>query len=506
MRRMCSRVRDAAGQVNLLLAAETPSGGAGAGGARAAADHRGERAPSVRQQATAAGRRRRRRAAAAAEPPRRRAGRRRLAALSIRAGQLDWRDATTSPQAALAARRLLLRRPGDRLAARGAGRLQGRRASLGAGEDQRQARVLRPGQRRRREGRGRARRRCRWSRRGPTCAACSAAARRRSSAPTSTLDWKRRRRRAAAARRRAGGSRSPSSLLGDAKAPELAAEQVELLDARIDTVARSAAIGSCALQAPRLRLERDADGRWNVATLASAVARLVAPRPPARARPRRVAQPAASAPARRRPASAARLGSSGDRQGPGRLHRPRLAVPAALDLPTSPLQAQGLALDGAAAAPFQSADAGRGAGGPERPGGRRRRRRQRRRARRAEGHRRRRAAERAARRSLLKDLPLHLLDPYLDDLAQPRRAEGADQLQGHARAGQRAAAGPRLALRGDATIDDFRASQPARRADGAAARPGDGPRSRRPARRCSTGSRCRCAASTSRSPRARGRA
>ena len=54
-------------------------------------------------------------------------------------------------------------------------------------------------------------------------------------------------------------------LLGDPKTPELAAEQIELLDARIDTVARSAAIGKLALQAPRLRLDRDAEGRWNAA-------------------------------------------------------------------------------------------------------------------------------------------------------------------------------------------------------------------------------------------------
>lgn len=54
-----------------------------------------------------------------------------------------------------------------------------------------------------------------------------------------------------------------SLLLGDARAPEIAAESVELLDAHIDTSTRIARVGKLALQAPRFRLERDAQGAWN---------------------------------------------------------------------------------------------------------------------------------------------------------------------------------------------------------------------------------------------------
>src|SRR5204863_494038 len=45
--------------------------------------------------------------------------------------------------------------------------------------------------------------------------------------------------------------------LGDAAAPEAAAESIEASDVRVDTGARTAAIGRLALRAPRLRVERD---------------------------------------------------------------------------------------------------------------------------------------------------------------------------------------------------------------------------------------------------------
>ena len=87
-------VRDGAGRVNLLLATEAPSGERERRRPAASADHCGER----RERRCGE----RRRDAAAAKTPAPRRGRRRVAALSVRAGRLDWRDATTSPSAALA--------------------------------------------------------------------------------------------------------------------------------------------------------------------------------------------------------------------------------------------------------------------------------------------------------------------------------------------------------------------------------------------------------------------
>src|ERR1019366_2593997 len=54
-----------------------------------------------------------------------------------------------------------------------------------------------------------------------------------------------------------------SLALGDAKAPEVSAEQIEMLAAQVDTAARSATIGRLALHAPRLRVDRDAGGHWS---------------------------------------------------------------------------------------------------------------------------------------------------------------------------------------------------------------------------------------------------
>ena len=58
---------------------------------------------------------------------------------------------------------------------------------------------------------------------------------------------------------------------------------------------------------------------------------------------------------------------------------------------------------------------------------------------------------------LLKDLPLHLLDPYLDDVLDIDVQKAQTSFKGELR-WSRAAAGMSLALRGDATVDDFRAS------------------------------------------------
>ena len=61
---------------------------------------------------------------------------------------------------------------------------------------------------------------------------------------------------------------------------------------------------------------------------------------------------------------------------------------------------------------------------------------------------------------LLKDLPLHLLDPYLDDLFDIDVQKAQTSFKGDVR-WARAGAGSSLAVRGDATIDDFRATNAA---------------------------------------------
>ena len=162
-----------------------------------------------------------------------------------------------------------------------------------------------------------------------------------------------------------GGSRSPGCCSAMPKTPELAAEQIELLDAQVDTVARSAAIGKLALQAPRLRLDRDTEGRWNVATWQGAVApaSIAASAPTA---PASVSRLRAAIAASRRGIGAAASASGrfrtlapeprhpGDRQGPGQLHRPSASpCPPRSTSTTSRCRLQGWALDGAAAMPFQ---------------------------------------------------------------------------------------------------------------------------------------------------------
>ena len=251
-------VRNAAGKVNLLLAAETPSGGAvpvarvplptTAASAASAA-----RPSSSRPASAASG------AAAVTPAPGWKAS---LAALSIRAGQLDWRDATTSPEAALAVQDfsfdaqaiawpleapVVFKGEGVVGAAKDQGKLvfsgQGNAAgaTVKVGLDDLPLVVARPY--------------LQGLLRPPLAGALSA---------DLTLDWKP---GDGAPQLRVDARRIAVAglLLGDPKTPELAAEQIELLDARVDTAARSAAIGKLALQAPRLRLDRDAEGRWNAA-------------------------------------------------------------------------------------------------------------------------------------------------------------------------------------------------------------------------------------------------
>lgn len=79
--------------------------------------------------------------------------------------------------------------------------------------------------------------------------------------------------------------------LGDARAPLVAAERVELTGARIDGAARRAELGRIALVAPAVALERDAAKRWSPTRWTVEAAASGAPSAPAAARP----APAASA-------------------------------------------------------------------------------------------------------------------------------------------------------------------------------------------------------------------
>ena len=138
-RRTWSAARNAAGHVNLLLAAEAPSGARDAGWRACRCRRRSGERRCERGQRRAAPRR-------AAAPLR--ALEASLAALSIHAGRLDWRDATTAPAAALGLDDFSFDGRGDRLAARWRRSPSRAQGSLGAGNDQRQAGVLGSGQRR----------------------------------------------------------------------------------------------------------------------------------------------------------------------------------------------------------------------------------------------------------------------------------------------------------------------------------------------------------------------
>jgi Domain of Unknown Function (DUF748) len=415
--------RDAAGRVNLLLAAETRPRAASAA-AR----------PPLPTTATSA--------AARAPAPAPAAWQASVAALSIRAGRLDWHDATTSPAAALALSdfafaaqaivwpldapvvfsgegvvgsadehgKLAFSGQGDAGAATvkvslGDLPIAALRPYLGA--------VLAP----------------------PLVGDLSAEL---------AIDWH--------------GASGPPRLaidaanvvlgklaLGDAKTPDIAAEAIELSDAHLDTAAQTASIGRLAVRAPHARVERDAARRW-------AFERYVAPA--------RAAAPAPTPPSRAASAPAApwRLAIGELAIERGRLSfSDQLAAPVALDLRDVAVQLRGWALDASSPAPFHVAArvtvpagpsgkaigsgvvgsidargelAGFAAGQP--------------------------VGGKAA--LLLKDLPLHLLDPYLDDVFNIDVQKAQTSFKGDVRWERRDNVFTRLSLRGDATVDDFRAT------------------------------------------------
>ena len=249
--------------------------------------------------------------------------------------------------------------------------------------------------------------------------------------------------------------------LGEPGAPDAAAELIEASDARIDTVARTVSIGRLALRAPRLRVERDASRRWGferwiaAAPTASAVAVVTPVAAPAAASSRHAdaASNAASSPWR--------LAVSELAIERGRIGVNDRAVPAlvAFDIFEIAVQLRGYALDTAAAAPFYASARVSVPAGPSGkavgsgvvgsidargelgafangvPG--------------------------AAHVALLaKDLPMHLIDPYFDDLFDIDVQKAQTSFKGDVR-WARGSAGSIVAVRGDATIDDFRATNSA---------------------------------------------
>ncbi len=441
--------RNAAGRVNLLLVAD---------------DAAGEAVPVARVPLpTSAASAAQTAASAAAPAPGAPHWKATLAALSIRAGQLDWRDATTAPAAALAlgdfsfdaeaiawpldapvvfkgAGVLGSDKEHGKLTFSGQGNAAG--AAVQVGLDTLPLAVLRP-----------------YLRsvltpdlNGSLSADLALEWRPAADGPQLKVDAKR---------------IAVAALgLGDAKSPEVAGELIELLDAHIDTAARAAAIGHLTLRAPSVRVERDAERRWSFerwtrSASAGVPAVLTAPAP---ASTPASAPPAASA----APRVAAKSGTGAWKLVLGEVNidkgRTRYAdraqrVPVAFDLSELALQVHGWALDAAPAAPFHlaarvavpagptgkavssgvvgSVDA-RGelhvfAGGVP-------------------------AAGKAT--ILLKDLPLHLLAPYFDDVVDIDVQKAQTGFKGDL-AWERSDAGAKVRVRGNATVDDFRASNAA---------------------------------------------
>ncbi|HEY2188148.1 MAG TPA: DUF748 domain-containing protein [Caldimonas sp.] len=444
-------VRDASGHVNLLLAGEGPGGkavpvarvplptssaGGAASGVAIASASSSPSPGSAPRAASAAGAA----SPAAAPSPWRLA----LAALSLRAGRLDWNDATTTPAAALALADVSLdaRSIGWPLAAPVVFHGEG---TLGAGDQ---------------------RGKLAFSGQGDTVGA-----KLQVSLATLPLAPFRPYLSTILALPLAGeldadvdvewhaGDGTPNVravanrlaltqlALGDAHAPEAAVERLELTDARIDTRARTLAVGKLAVQAPRLQVERDALRRW-------AFERWKTP-PGSNAATRSDAAAATSPGADNAAPWSVSLAEFAVERGRVGIADRANAVPIALDVLDLGVQLHGFAL-AAKSAPFHVSARVAVPAGPSGkavgsgvvgsvdvrgelqrivagvPG---------------EG--------RAT--LLLKDLPLHLLDRYLDDVLDIEVQKAQTSFRGDLR-WSRATAGMSLALRGDATVEDFRAT------------------------------------------------
>ncbi len=248
--------------------------------------------------------------------------------------------------------------------------------------------------------------------------------------------------------------------LGNAAAPEAAAELVEASDSRIDTVARTASVGRFAVSAPRLRLERDRDRRWNFARWAASAASVAAAAPGVSG-----ASGASGASGTSGAASAAALpwrfalGELAVGRGRVAIVDRGVAVPVALDILDLAVQLRGFALASAASAPFHAAAHVSVPAGPSGKatgndvvssidargelagftGG---------------------VPARVQAALVLKDLPLHLLDPYFDNVVDIDVQKAQTSFTGDV-SWSRGSGGSTLALHGNATVDDFRASNAA---------------------------------------------
>jgi uncharacterized protein involved in outer membrane biogenesis len=425
--------RDARGHVNLLLAAPASSASASASASVSAAASAAA-AASAFASASALAARVPMPTSAAASAAGASSWRLSVGALSLRAGRLDWRDATTAPAAALALADVafdatsiawpmaapvafsgagVLGTGSERgkLTFSGQGDTAGARVTVGL--DSLPIALLRPY--------------LQAVIAPPLAGALSADAELEWRAGADATSLK------VAARRIALAGFS----LGDAKAPEASAELIEAIDAHLDSGARNASLGRLLVRAPRLRVDRDPGRhwmfeRWPVASSAAASA----------APPWRLA-----------------LGALAIEHGRVGLTDRALATTVAFDLLDLGVQLRGWRLDGADAAPFRvtarvsvpagpsgqavgagvigsvdaSGEIGAFAAGV--PG-------------------------RARAALLLKDLPLHLLNPYFDDQFDIEVQKAQTSFKGDVRW---AAAGSDagLTLRGDAAVDDFRATNAA---------------------------------------------
>ena len=240
--------------------------------------------------------------------------------------------------------------------------------------------------------------------------------------------------------------------MGERKAPDFAAEAIELGDARIDTVARKASIGRVALRAPRVRLERDASRHWGFERWPAGGAPIDAGS---------AARESTAGPASRHGAAPWQLAVDDfvvehaqvgfDDRG--------ASVPVAVDVRDLDVQVKGWALGGKVRAPFRVTGRIAVPAGPSGkavgsgvvgsvdargelkdftdgvPSG-------------------------AQAALLLKDLPLHLLDPYLDDVLNIDVRKAQTSFKGDVR-WERRSAGSSVGVRGDATVDDFSATNAA---------------------------------------------
>jgi uncharacterized protein involved in outer membrane biogenesis len=420
-------VRNASGHVNLLLAAEGP-GGAATPVARVPLPSNAANAGASGASSAAASAAR----AANAPPPWRVS----LAALSLRAGRVDWNDATTSPAAALALADVSLdaQTIGWPMASPVVFRGEG---SLGAGEQRGKLAFSGQGDI--------AGAKVRISLESLPIAPLRPYLRTLVVPPIAgelsadlDLDWH-------GVDGGSGASVVARRLalarfaLGETGTPEAAADLIEATDVRLDTRARTLAIGRFALQAPRARIERDSVRRWAFERWTT---------PPAQGS-------SASSAADTGPSWKVSLAELAVERGRVAVADHASAVPVALDVLDLGVEAHGLAL-AAASAPFHITARVAVPAGPSGkavgsgvvgsvdvrgelqaivagvPGGGR-------------------------ATLLLKDLPTHLLDSYLDDLLDIDVQKAQTSFKGELR-WSRAAAGMTLGLRGDGTVDDFRAS------------------------------------------------